>query len=119
MRGLRQRMRRAIAITAALLAFALMSAQVRAFVDVPSTCCCGHRLPCKCPEHQRGHRSKSDKPGMRPCGQSGQLTVSPDLPECDLSPTIASVPPTAAESIALPLPTPRPAPVRAVPPVPI
>ncbi len=116
---MRQRMRRVVAITAMLVACALISAQARVFAEVASTCCCGHALPCKCPEHQPGHKKTSDEPTMRPCGQPDQLVQAPELPACDLTPVLVVEPMVADVVIAVPMPVPAPAPDRAAPPVPI
>ena len=116
---MRQRMRRVIAITAVLVAFALVSAQARVFAEVVTTCCCGHTLPCKCPEHQRGHKKPANHSTMRPCGSPSQVVEAPELPACDLPLVSEFVPAVTVDPIAVVTPAPAPAPDLAAPPVPI
>jgi hypothetical protein len=98
-------------VVAIVVALAVPVSQLRT-VTILKTCCCPDPSNCHCPDHQV---DPSSQPSMRPCHNSEQVLVAPQLPVFS-APAVAAVQapvaPTLVTEPRIPAPHQAPPPIR-------
>lgn len=98
-------------LVAIIVALAVPVSQLRT-VWVAKVCCCPDPANCHCPDHTT---APTPEPSMRPCHNSQQVVVAPELPAFQapaLAVALAVAPLTVAIEHSIPAPHPAPPPVR-------
>jgi hypothetical protein len=102
----------ATVLVAILVALAVPVSQLRT-VWVAKVCCCPDPDHCHCPD--AGHKTDPSEPSMRPCHNTQQVMVAPQLPAFQppaVAVALVVTPVTAAVEHAIPVPHPAPLPAR-------